>query len=772
MSKKDVLEEAKRQAAEPGSYIKKVERELPLCIHPKFTQEMRKGVYQELDALSRRYSKVLGGLAMAYENVQLVSSRGWLFSTNPFIHVVVRAQFYVFAPEAGTVMEAVVKKKTKTHIGCLVHGMFNVSISKPIGSSVNGWCGTYAQEGDFVKLTITHVTFTTFVPHIKAEFDHESVQKLMMISTGENEDDGVIDGNTSATNRIVFDSDSGISSNECKPLIKSEKKRNKARCLDFNDEALEDDTTDVKTLKKVKGQKRKRSEDNFNGSYIDDTDGVNHKKKKQKRDSSMYGDTNKTLDMDVKQEKEGGTMNDIVGDNVESVAEFKDTNHKKSKKKRSMDGNMNKSLEMDDDKSIIKRERNDNEGFSSNSITEFRDTNHKKSKKKRSMDGNMNKSLEINDDEDMNKSSEMNEDKDMNEREKNDSEGFGLNFIRESRDSNHKKNKKKRSMDGNVNKSLEMDDNKDMNESTEFRDSNHKKNKKKRSMDGNVNKSLEMDDKDMNESTEFRDSNHKKRKKKSMDGNMNKILDMDVKLEKEREMRNDFEGNNIDSVAESRDNSHKKRKRKQSMDGSMNDSLDMDDIKHRKKRQKENNNNRENALIAEFREDGKKKRGMDENMTESLDPEVIKYERQGISKDSKGVIVSKVNESPKKSKKKKMLSNNNKETDSINHNSNDTVKENVNQFKSQKKTVMSEIASPRQAQVTIISPSIKSKDVDTSYQKKRKRSVLPQELKGSKITPPNSKKQHSRQLSQSATEISTMEMFAELPLPDFESDEY
>lgn len=49
---------------------------------------------------------------MAYENVQLISSQGWLFDTNPFNHVIIQAQFYVFSPEVGSVLEGETSKIT------------------------------------------------------------------------------------------------------------------------------------------------------------------------------------------------------------------------------------------------------------------------------------------------------------------------------------------------------------------------------------------------------------------------------------------------------------------------------------------------------------------------------------------------------------------------------------------------------------------------------------------------------------------------------------
>lgn len=74
------------------------------------------------------------------------------------------------------------KKKSINHVGCLVHGMFNVSVPRPQDTPADNWCGTYVQEGDVVKLTITDLNLTSYIPYIKGELDPDRLVILIFMN--------------------------------------------------------------------------------------------------------------------------------------------------------------------------------------------------------------------------------------------------------------------------------------------------------------------------------------------------------------------------------------------------------------------------------------------------------------------------------------------------------------------------------------------------------------------------------------------------------------
>merc|ERR1711970_1658124 len=120
MDKKGYLEEAKRLINLPQSCMKKEDTLVMLLLHPKHATNVKNGIIEELDAMLQRYSDVLNGIPMAYENIKLFSNYAVLLHDNAYAHVHVSATFYVFIPEVGSLIPGVVCKKSKNHIGLLV----------------------------------------------------------------------------------------------------------------------------------------------------------------------------------------------------------------------------------------------------------------------------------------------------------------------------------------------------------------------------------------------------------------------------------------------------------------------------------------------------------------------------------------------------------------------------------------------------------------------------------------------------------------------------
>jgi len=60
-----------------------------------------------------------------------------------------------------------VNKKSVGHIGCLVHGLFNISLPKPFSLPAQSWQGSQANLNDEVVFTITRSDFQSQIPYIE-----------------------------------------------------------------------------------------------------------------------------------------------------------------------------------------------------------------------------------------------------------------------------------------------------------------------------------------------------------------------------------------------------------------------------------------------------------------------------------------------------------------------------------------------------------------------------------------------------------------------------
>ncbi|XP_050720006.1 DNA-directed RNA polymerase I subunit RPA43-like isoform X1 [Eriocheir sinensis] len=369
------LEEAKAQVGQEGACLSEEQREITVLVHPKYTRDQVTGVRKELDALSSRYNKELGGVVVAYEKLRLTSPSGWLFDTNPFIHLRVSAHFFVFCPAAGKTLKAIVRKKSPHHLGCLAHGSFNISVPRPAKESVEDWAGTLAAEGDTLTLTVLFTSLTSYLmPFIRASIHPDCAKELQerpetaavaeeeATTSGSTENDRAHLPNT----RTVFDDDSGISSNEADENGKTQEKISeetkeeeeeenvsRKRKKRDNDSEEEEDSGIKKKKKKrkkfddvtreiaeedgkeneIRGKKRKRNEEEDEGEEEN-----KKRKKKKKRESDCYSEAIK-IDREVEEE--------TISDNITpSKKKKKDKKRKSLEAARSVEGEEETGIEI------------------------------------------------------------------------------------------------------------------------------------------------------------------------------------------------------------------------------------------------------------------------------------------------------------------------------------------------------------------------------------------------------------------------------------------
>lgn len=83
--------------------------------------------------------------------------------------------FFHLAPFPWNViaLPGVVKKKSQNHLGCLVHGCFNVTVLRDDHTGKMEWDGARIEEGDEVKLKLVDIQLRSYMPYFKAELDPE-----------------------------------------------------------------------------------------------------------------------------------------------------------------------------------------------------------------------------------------------------------------------------------------------------------------------------------------------------------------------------------------------------------------------------------------------------------------------------------------------------------------------------------------------------------------------------------------------------------------------
>jgi len=115
-------------AKTPGSAIHLVsDVKVHVALDPGYINNIETGVRISLNSKLHEYLQDLQGILMGFENVKRKSS-GILCGDNPFLHLDVKAKFFVFRPVVGENLFAIVTTKSAGNLGGVVHDVFDISI--------------------------------------------------------------------------------------------------------------------------------------------------------------------------------------------------------------------------------------------------------------------------------------------------------------------------------------------------------------------------------------------------------------------------------------------------------------------------------------------------------------------------------------------------------------------------------------------------------------------------------------------------------------------
>ncbi|CAG9838505.1 unnamed protein product [Diabrotica balteata] len=146
-----------------------------LAIYPHQLNNFGDSVKGLLNAKIAKYNKTFNGILLGYKNIKLLKEGGVIHDDSCYIHFDIRADFYIFKPEIGKIMEGVVKRKSKDHIGALVYEAFNVSIPLT-NDDEEEELGNTVKVGDNVTFQLTYINLTSYLPYIRGKLISETTE--------------------------------------------------------------------------------------------------------------------------------------------------------------------------------------------------------------------------------------------------------------------------------------------------------------------------------------------------------------------------------------------------------------------------------------------------------------------------------------------------------------------------------------------------------------------------------------------------------------------
>ena len=75
-----------------------------------------------------KYDANMDGIILEVRNIKVLGSIYPVFDDDPYNHINIRANFYVFQPQIGSTIKGVVKHISHGHVAVIIYRVFNVSI--------------------------------------------------------------------------------------------------------------------------------------------------------------------------------------------------------------------------------------------------------------------------------------------------------------------------------------------------------------------------------------------------------------------------------------------------------------------------------------------------------------------------------------------------------------------------------------------------------------------------------------------------------------------
>ncbi|KAK3794186.1 hypothetical protein RRG08_049586 [Elysia crispata] len=120
-----------------------------IFLHPVDKKRRYSALKTALLKDKKKYSDKLQGALLDVKNLKVVGERHLV--VEGYISMEVEADFTVFSPRPGLILEGVINKQSYSHLGCLVLGIFNASLSIPANKEM------IPQIGDSVSFVVTEV---------------------------------------------------------------------------------------------------------------------------------------------------------------------------------------------------------------------------------------------------------------------------------------------------------------------------------------------------------------------------------------------------------------------------------------------------------------------------------------------------------------------------------------------------------------------------------------------------------------------------------------
>ncbi|XP_045772325.1 DNA-directed RNA polymerase I subunit RPA43 [Maniola jurtina] len=164
------LKELRKLANDKNSCVVEKKVTQNLALQPWCLGNLKDSINNLLDYKIGKFDKEFNGILLSYKNLQVLQNVGAIRNDNADVHFQVQADYFIFQPHVGATLKGIVNKKSFTHLGILVHRVFNVVIPRPT-EEPDDWIGSTVEEGQEVMFQIVVLDLYGALPYIRGKLD-------------------------------------------------------------------------------------------------------------------------------------------------------------------------------------------------------------------------------------------------------------------------------------------------------------------------------------------------------------------------------------------------------------------------------------------------------------------------------------------------------------------------------------------------------------------------------------------------------------------------
>lgn len=159
--------ELERYVCNKESCVKKIQTEIHLGLAPWMLKDLQSSISKLLSHRIGKFDVKLQGIVLDFRNTRILSNESIVRHDSPVIHINVQTNFYVFIPERGAELAAMIKHititKIESNILTVVYRVFNVKIV------LKNRVPQDLQINKEIKIRIVDFHYSNEIPYILAE---------------------------------------------------------------------------------------------------------------------------------------------------------------------------------------------------------------------------------------------------------------------------------------------------------------------------------------------------------------------------------------------------------------------------------------------------------------------------------------------------------------------------------------------------------------------------------------------------------------------------